>query len=64
MLIEEEALWDYLHEKVGYCSHCGKRSCMLRRERTTLPDKLDTELVIKAVDAARKATTRATGHTK
>jgi hypothetical protein len=41
-----------LHERAGHCGHCGKRKCPGRKQHSVLPDKLKTDDVLAAMEAA------------
>lgn len=50
-----DEVWKQLHERVGLCGHCAKRSCPGRRKHSELPVKLSTDALKKAMNAALKA---------
>ncbi len=47
-----ERILDYLHEKAGYCGHCGLKKCPGKRAHSILPDKLSTAVVLAAIKSA------------
>jgi len=36
----EAAVYSALHERIGYCGHCGKRDCAGRVSYSQLPDSI------------------------
>lgn len=47
-----QKLLDELHERAGYCAHCGAQKCAGKKQWSKLPDKLKTDDVLAAIKAA------------
>ena len=41
-----------LHELAGICGHCNKRKCAGRKSNSRLPEKLNTDDVLEAIQRA------------
>lgn len=52
VLSPAERILDYLHAKAGLCGHCGKKKCLGKRQHSTLPEILKTDVVLAAIKAA------------
>lgn len=48
----KEKILSELHELVGLCGHCGKRSCAGRKTSSFLPANIPYESVIEAINKA------------
>ena len=44
-----DAIIDELHERTGYCGHCGTRKCPERKLWSNLPEKMKTDDVLAAI---------------
>jgi hypothetical protein len=53
---QKERIFTELHNLCGMCGHCGKRDCAVRATHSVLPDKLDRNNVIIAIERAFKQT--------
>lgn len=54
----EEAFWNELHSRCGYCGHCGKSSCGAKKSYSRLRDSVSTKAVDESLQAAVAATTK------
>lgn len=50
----QEAIIEALHQRCGYCGHCGKKKCGGKKENSRLPDKLKTDDVLWAIEEGVK----------
>lgn len=46
--VEEEVI-DALHEECAVCGHCGKKTCVGKKEHSTLPYMLNSSNVLEAI---------------
>lgn len=47
-----EDLLNLLHEAVGFCGHCGKKTCAGRESNSILPGEIDLNVVLDAIAEA------------
>jgi len=52
--VDEKKFLDYLHEKAGKCNHCGSFECPERKSHSILPGMIRIDLVLDAINHARK----------
>lgn len=53
--MDEKRFWNYLHEKLGRCGHCGNKKCEGRKAHSILPDKIPVGDVVAAVAFAKES---------
>ena len=47
-----DAVFEHLHKAIGYCGHCGKKTCAGKQSNSKLPESIPTRLLVEAFDAA------------
>jgi hypothetical protein len=47
-----DAFLTELHSHVGVCGHCGKPNCSHKRDWSKLPDLIEVDVVLKAIQSA------------
>lgn len=51
----KERIVTRLHERVGICGHCGKKKCAGKNGNSWLPQKMNVEDVLWAIDLDNRA---------
>lgn len=46
----KEKIWTELHDKVGICGHCGKKTCHGKSSYSRLPRNIDTDILLEILD--------------
>lgn len=56
-MTQQEKLWeralDALHNSSGICGHCGKKKCAGKQSNSTLPNRLNTDYVLAALETIK-----------